>query len=196
MAIVWVDIETTGLDPVKHYVLEVAAVITDDKLVEIDRFERVIRYAWAERMLVKWGAGQNASAYDVDPFVLEMHAKNGLWQASADAAAGPGFVDRELAAFITGTVGAIGEKAGPQLGGSTISFDRAFLKADLPLTHATLHYRNVDVTTLNELSRRFWSSVYEARPRNPIAAHRAMADVEESLNVARHYVNALGPVIS
>jgi oligoribonuclease len=198
--IVFCDLETGGLDPEKHPVLEVALVITDDALADVPKgaISRVVYWAPAPYMLVEDPTRLAAEArfYDVDPFVLDMHTKNGLWQASATSEHTLASTDAMLHAFIRERCGdAIGEKKGPQLGGNTISFDRAFLKRHLPLTHATLHYRNVDCTTLNEMARRFWPAVYEGRPRaaKDAAAHRAEADVMESVELARYYAKALGP---
>jgi oligoribonuclease len=199
--IVFCDLETTGLDPEKHAVLEVALVITDDALADVPKgaISRVVHWPRARFMLngnEYFGPDRCAEAHDVDPFVLDMHTKNGLWQASANSGDTLAAVDRSLATFITERCGgAVGEKKGPQLGGNTISFDRAFLKRHLPLTHATLHYRNVDCTTLNEMAKRFWPAVYEGRPRaaKDAAVHRAEADVMESVELARYYSKALCP---
>lgn len=187
--IVWIDLETTGLDVTKDVVLEVAAIITDDALVEIARFSEVCHWQLARGLL-------DGYTCNIDPYVVKMHTDNGLWLASSEATARRLTVDEWLETFIVKHVEAVGKKLGPQLGGSTINFDRAFLKAQFPLTHSTLHYRNVDVTTLNELARRFWPAVHAARPRNASAAHRAAADVEESLNLARYYTQALGPMLN
>lgn len=66
-------------------------------------------------------------------------------------------------------------------------FDRGFMRRCMPNAEAELHHRQLDVTSVNELMRRFNPAVYEARPKPPQSAHRAMDDVLESLAVARHY---------
>jgi oligoribonuclease len=90
----------------------------------------------------------------------------------------------------------IGEKKGPQLAGSTVGFDRAFMQVHLPKAHDLLHYRSLDVSSLNEFAKRFVPGVYESRPRGNggVPKHRAMDDILESLEVARHYSRRLGPV--
>ena len=75
----------------------------------------------------------------------------------------------------------------PQLAGNGIHFDRGFMRRCLRRAEAELHHRQLDVTSINELMRRFCPAIYEKRPRPPQAAHRAMDDVLESLEVARHY---------
>lgn len=197
--LVFLDLETSGLDPELHHVLEVAAVITDDAFVEIARFERVVYWNQSGEMLKPELEGRIAAVtwWHVDPFVLDMHTQNGLWHASAYAPpqSGAYYVDKALAEFIRAHCAETGEKSGPQLAGNTISFDRAFLAGHFPLAHSLLHYRNLDVTTLNEMARRFWPAVHAARPA-PGKAHRAMADCLESLQTARYYRDALGPSLT
>lgn len=187
--LVWTDLETTGLDPDTCRVLEVAAIVTDDNLVEVARFHRVVYWLHDEK--------DDALLH---PAVREMHTKNGLLDDVMSLEAQQPFqVDAEFAAFIrlygvqtvtspemTATV------VKPQLAGSTISFDRGFMAKWMKTSLAELHYRNVDVSTLNELARRFWPDVYAARPKNEVIAHRGMADIEESIRVCKHYINAFG----
>lgn len=197
--IIFLDLETSGLRANAHRVLECCAIATDDALVELARFTAVAHWAFACHMInpSRVVCEHSAKVHDVDPYVLEMHTKNGLWSASAASTLALSDVDRLLVGFITeacATAGvAPGEKTGPQLAGNTISFDRAFLQVDLPQAHALLHYRNVDVTTLNEMARRFWPAVHAGRPK-PGAAHRAEADCVESLETARYYAGALQPI--
>lgn len=199
--LVWLDTETTGLDPTKHALLEVACIITDDKLQEVARFESVVGYPVGPD-------GKRVEFHETDEFVRNMHTANGLWDDIRKAFGsgdylGVNEVDAKLAAFIRlHAVRVVTDEKGrksverPQLAGSTISFDRAFMKAYLPRAEAELHYRNLDVSSLNEMARRCWPDVHKARPNNPNVAHRAMADVEESLRVARYYATALGPAIA
>lgn len=175
--IVWIDTETTGLQPAKERLLEVACVVTDDKLNEVGRYEAVTN----EAKFVDFA--------NVDPYVIDMHFKNGLWEASLKSPVARWVADTELVRFL-------GQHCPGkhQLGGSTISFDRGFIEVHLPLTNEHLHYRNIDVTTFNEIARRFWPEVHEARPRSAETKHRAMDDILESLNVMRYYTSKLGPI--
>lgn len=188
--LVWIDLETTGLKATKEHVLEVAAIVTGDNLLEIARFHRVVYSPHAARVL-----DGHADFAGIEQIVVDMHTKTGLWRESYLGMA-IGSVDRDLAAFITEhaiILDTNGKRHLPQLAGSTISFDRAFLDARLPKAHDCLHYRNLDVTTLNELARRLWPAMHEARPRTG-AAHRAMADIEESIAVCKFYAESLGPL--
>ncbi len=185
--LLWVDLETRGLVATKEKLLEVDAIMTDDALVEVARFHRVTDQA------------RYTDFTKVDPYVLQMHKDNGLWGESLTAGIDGALhnVSNDLMKFIRDNCPEIepqegGAKKGPQLAGSTISFDRSFLQTHLPFAHGCLHYRNFDTTTLNELARRFWPKVHDARPRSGDKRHRAMADVEESLMVARYYASTFG----
>lgn len=194
--LVWIDLETTGLDASKERILEVACIITDDALNEVARFERVTDEA------------QRTDFSKVNSYVIEMHFTNGLWRESLLAKKSENkldMVDRALASFIwehgcIKKLNANGEVdlvsvVNPQLAGSTISFDRAFLAKHLHRSHDVLHYRNVDVSSFNEVAKRVWPAVYEGRPRDSAGAtHRAMSDINDSLRVMRYYIEKLGPV--
>jgi len=232
--LVWLDLETTGLDPLEEDVLEVAVIVTDDALNERACFQRVIYSPIADRVLSRvpefdeklraLAAGYNnidlglivecyrfhdTGKQDVDPFVVKMHTDNGLWQEVRRGQA-LATVDADLARFIEehahqhvevkdtrGPIPKITSRLDkPQLAGSSISFDRGFLAAHFPKTLDTLHYRNLDVSTLNEVARRFWPSTYEGRPRAANDAHRGMKDIEVSLASLRYYLSVLAVVES
>jgi oligoribonuclease len=229
VTIAFIDCETTGLDARRGELLEVACIITDDRLVEIARAEWVIQSHVAavtyEELTLLYGTtdATQASDYDrvaervrvrtatdldINGHVVAMHDKNGLWLESAGSTLRRYQVDGALAAFIREhghrmievpvkgnpeQVELVLDK--PQLGGSTISFDRAWLDAHAQLAIAELHYRNLDMTTMNELAKRFWPPVYAARPSaGKDSRHRAMDDIELSIAGLRYYVNALGPI--
>lgn len=216
--LVFLDLETTGLDPHTDHVLEVACIVTDDTLVEKARFERVIYSKYADRALPRcreiqsiinglltrgeshviqdrdWWAHRTGER-DLDGYVAKMHWENGLWE-KVRRGENIDIVDADLADFIQLHAHHVVETRvdKPQLAGSTISFDRGFLASRLPRSLAELHYRNLDVSTFNETAKRFWKPVYEARPKAEKAAHRGMADIEASIRVLRHYLASLVPV--
>ncbi len=193
--LVWIDLETTGLNCAKDKILEIACIITDDKLNEVAQWECVT------------GEARNMLLSDVYRRVLEMHVHNGLWNASLLSGVGTAWADLQLSEFIIqhavtsrqlpvprGTQ--THEAVYPQLAGSTVSFDRNFMEKYLPKSFNQLHYRNLDVSSINVMAKNFWPKVFEGRPRaGADAAHRAMPDIAESLNVARYYAGALGPIV-
>lgn len=208
--LVWLDLETTGLDPREQIILEVAAIVTDDQLNEVARYQHTVHYEQAHKFIDLTGDETDeqlkelSDNHDIHPNVLRMHAKNGLWKAVAatdEVQDSRSNVERDFVKFLE--TQAVEQRAEngivteikPQLAGSTISFDRNFLLYEMPDVLDKLHYRNVDVSTLNELARRFWPGVYASRPNNETKAHRGMADVEESLRVCKHYLGMLKPAV-
>jgi oligoribonuclease len=177
----FLDIETTGLDVEHDDVLEIACLVTDDRLDEVARYHAVVMAC--------------CEFYALPEVVRDMHTKSGLWVEANGSDAKPLLlVDMELAAFLRQHAVKIEcDDVGkttlvrPQLAGNGIHFDRGFMRRCLRKAEAELHYRQLDVTSVNELARRFWPDAYNARPRPTQSAHRAMDDVEESLAVARHY---------
>lgn len=164
--IVWIDTETTGLSARHERLLEVAAIATNDDLVEVARYQAVTDQA------------RGLDFTKVDPYVLEMHCKNGLWGESIARGKPLGDVTTTLANFIlchsvivpaqlaTPEHPATVERViAPPLGGSTVSFDREFLKEHCPAAAKLLHYHHIDITSFNEMAKRAWPSVYAARPR-------------------------------
>lgn len=190
MPLLFLDLETTGLDPKNDDVLEVAAVVMSDDLeTEIARYGSVIA----------WDASKHTRP--IDPFVVAMHTKNNLWVECLAAVRTPvhrpghdlsrAAVNARLRDFIVANGCGGGERSGAQLAGNSIHFDRAFMREYLPLSLAELHYRQLDVTSINELARRVWPDVFAGRPSAP-PVHRALPDVEHSIETARYYARALG----
>ena len=142
--LVWTDIETTGLDRDTCALLEVAAIVTDDALNEVARFERTLYYqnACGITEMCQLSDADVGHHFLIDKKVVEMRRKNGLW---ADCRYGQArdTVDRDFAEFIqkyATEVKEFPEEKGldrlqtikPQLAGSTISFDRGFIEKQLP----------------------------------------------------------------
>ena len=182
LMLAFLDLETSGLDVEHDDVLEVACLVIDDRLVqEVARYHAVIR--------------TKLKFYEMPEVVRDMHTKSGLWaEVKDDKIARPlKTIDQELAEFLRAHAVKIeqdGDRSTlvrPQLAGNGIHFDRGFMRRCLRRAEAELHHRQLDVTSINELMRRFCPVIYEARPKPPQSAHRAMDDVLESLAVARHY---------
>ncbi|HET8603292.1 MAG TPA: oligoribonuclease [Marmoricola sp.] len=172
--LVWIDCEMTGLDLEKDALIEVAALVTDfDLNVLGDGVDLVIAPA----------AGAVDQMID---FVRDMHTSSGLLDelsgglAMADAEAAVLDYVRE---FCT-------EGSRPPLAGNTIATDRAFLARDMPQLESFLHYRNVDVSSIKELARRWYPRAYYNAPEKS-GNHRALADIRESIEELRYYREAI-----
>lgn len=173
--LVWTDLETTGLNPDKDLILEIAMVVTDDHLNELAVGSWVTDQAQCRRLS------------DLHPVVQEMHLNNGLWNLSREHGEDMGRVRKAMRTFLSN---AGVEPATAQLAGSTISFDRSFLRRHFPEIENHLHYRNLDVSSVNEIARRFWPDVWEKRPgKDKASNHRAMDDIRQSIETLKYYVN-------
>jgi oligoribonuclease len=171
--LVWIDCEMTGLDVEIDELVEVAVVITDFDLNILDPgFTIVIK--------------PDQSALDnMGDFVRDMHTKSGLLEAIPD---GVSLADAEFAVheYILKFVPA--EQQAP-LAGNTIGTDRTFLAKYMPRVDRHLHYRNVDVSSIKELSRRWFPRVYFNAPAKD-GGHRALADILESIRELEYYRRA------
>ena len=169
----WVDVETTGLDPRHEKLLEVALVITDDNLDEVACAEGVIRFT----------PGTWVRADAIDPYVVEMHTKSGLWKSCGSDGA-------ELVNDLEDRLVAIARAhfdGRPPMCGSTVSFDRAFLREFMPRLEAMFGYRHVDVSSLGELASKWYPSAWAERPRPGDVAHRAMPDIRGTIGLMRYW---------
>lgn len=175
--IAWIDLETTGLDPRSRTVVEVGCIVTDDGLSEYARFSAVTDACyWAE----------------MDEAASEMHRRSGLDTLSSRDGEDGSVIDIRFAAFLGRFTSAENR---PVLAGSSVHFDREFMRYHLPRSLSCLHYRNLDVSTLTETARRFWPAVYDGRPelKPEDRPHRAIDDLEATLKLFRYYLGALGP---
>lgn len=176
--IVWTDIETTGLDERTGQILEVAMVVTDDELVEQRAYEIVI-----------WQDGDPSAC--MDAVVLEMHTKNGLLHElehdSKTAVRGVAFAERTLIEWLLSTpLAAVKDYRGVPLAGSTVGFDRRWLRHHMPRLEGMFSHRSIDVSSVTELAKRWGMPIYEGRPKST-ERHRALVDVRGSIELLRYY---------
>ena len=169
--IVWVDLEMTGLDPSRHVIVEVAALVTDAELNIIDEGVDLVVHA------------TDAELAEMDDFVTQMHSDNGL----LDDIKASTFSLAEAEDAVLGLVEKHCDPAHPApLAGNSIATDRTFIRAQMPRLDAALHYRMIDVSTVKELSRRWFPKAYFNQPQKGMA-HRALADIVESIRELDYY---------
>jgi oligoribonuclease len=172
--LVWIDCEMTGLDLEVDELVEIAVVITDFELEPLDPgFQIVIRPS-------------EAALAHMNEFVTQMHTTSGLIEEI------PGGVT--LADAQEQTLAYIRRFAPLQnkapLAGNTIGTDRMFLAKYMPAVDQWLHYRSVDVSSIKELSRRWYPRVYMHAPAKD-GGHRALADIRESIRELAYYRDAV-----
>ena len=172
--LVWIDCEMTGLDLGADALVEVAALVTDfDLNVLGDGVDLVIK--------------PPAEALDqMGDFVREMHEKSGLLTELDD-----GITLQEAEAQVLAYIKQhCPDGSRPPLAGNTVATDRAFIARDMPALETFLHYRIVDVSSIKELSRRWYPRAYFAAPTKR-GNHRALADIQESIEELRYYREAV-----
>jgi oligoribonuclease len=164
----------TGLDPVIDQLVEVAVVITDYSLQLLDPgFDIVI-------------APSPEALANMGDFVRDMHTSSGLLDELSSGVSLPE-AEKAVLDYITAFVPDAGSAP---LAGNTIGTDRMFIQKDMPLVHDHLHYRNIDVSTIKELSKRWFpKSYYQSPDKN--GGHRARADILESIRELDYYRSAV-----
>jgi oligoribonuclease len=172
--LVWIDCEMTGLDYVADALVEIACVVTDYELNPLgDGVDLVIK--------------PPAEALEqMDDFVRDMHEKSGLL-TELDSGITLADAEQQVLAYVRQHCE---EGSRPPLAGNTVGTDRAFISRDMPDLDAFLHYRIVDVSSIKELSRRWYPRAYFAAPVKR-GNHRALADILESIEELRYYRAAI-----
>lgn len=182
--LIWVDIETTGLDPAVDLILEVAVTVTNGELEGLGAGEWVI--AHPSGVYFSGDGGINYPPH-MNPDAVIMHAGNGLLQEVARSTTTLADAEVEILRLLVDCQVPVREAP---LCGNSVHFDRAFLARHLPLLDRWAHYRHVDVSTLGTLTRIWWP---EARPEAIPSNHRATPDVAASIESLRRYRRLLWP---
>jgi oligoribonuclease len=174
--LIWIDLEMTGLDPQSDSILEIATIVTDARLeVVAEGPEFAIHHPLARlQAMDEWNRTQ--------------HGKSGLWQRVLDSTV-------DLAAAETATLAFLAQHvpAGKSpICGNSICQDRRFLVRLMPRLEAYFHYRNLDVSTVKELARR-WAPAIGAGFRKD-SQHTALSDVRDSIAELRYYRGFMGPL--
>ncbi|MGE5492688.1 MAG: oligoribonuclease [Actinomycetota bacterium] len=167
--LVWLDMEMTGLNPDSDRILELAIVVTDSNLEMV-----------AESPV--WVVHQSDAVLDaMDDWNKKTHGRSGLLDRVKATRHDDAMVEAEALEFMKKYVG---ERQSPMCGNS-ICQDRRFMARYMPGLEAWFHYRNLDVSTLKELCKRWTPEVYKGFKKQ--GKHTALADIYESIEELRYY---------
>lgn len=165
------DLEMTGLEPAKHVIVEIATLITDDDLNIVAEGPDLVVHQPEEMLAL------------MEPVVVDMHTKSGLIEAIRTSTI---TLEEAGAATLEFIKQWVPQQRTVPLCGNSIGMDRRFLDAYLPEIEHWLHYRSIDVSSIKELSRRWYPGLNNSRPFK-VGTHRALDDIRESINELRFY---------
>ncbi|MET7963426.1 oligoribonuclease [Micromonospora zamorensis] len=169
--LVWIDCEMTGLDLGRDKLIEVAALVTDPDLNVLGDGVDVVIHA-------------DEAALEAMPEIVQtMHAKSGLTEEVRRSAVTLAEAEDLVLDYVRTFVK---DPRTAPLCGNSIATDRGFIARDMPRLDAHLHYRLIDVSSIKELCRRWYPRVYFGQPQKGLA-HRALADIRESIRELEYY---------
>ncbi|MFG1496794.1 oligoribonuclease [Saccharospirillum sp. HFRX-1] len=167
--LIWVDLEMTGLDPDSDRILEIATVVTDKDLNVLAEGPTLVVHQ------------SDALLDGMDEWCTTHHGQSGLTQRVKDSDLSEAEVEQQTLDFLNEWV----EPGASPLCGNSIWQDRRFLIRYMPKLDSYCHYRNIDVSTLKELARRWRPDVLDGVHKK--GSHRALDDILDSINELRHY---------
>ncbi|GAB3699360.1 oligoribonuclease [Saccharopolyspora tripterygii] len=167
----WIDCEMTGLELGKDALIEIAALVTDADLNILGEGVDIVIHADDEVL-----AG-------MPEVVRDMHDRSGLTEEVRASTVTLAQAEQQVLEFIRQYVP---DARSAPLAGNSIATDRGFIARDMPELDAHLHYRMVDVSSVKELCRRWYPRIYYAQPEKGLA-HRALADIRESIRELAYY---------
>ncbi|MBW2223333.1 MAG: oligoribonuclease [Deltaproteobacteria bacterium] len=173
-AIVWMDMEMSGLEPETERILEVAVLVTDGELKVVAEGPNLVLHQ------------PDAVLEAMDEWNTSHHGQSGLTKRVRESTIDETQASAALLAFLAEHT----KKRKAPLAGNSIHQDRRFVARYLPEVEDWLHYRNVDVSTIKELAQRWYPKRYSGRPTKK-GSHRAMDDLLESIEELKYYRKAL-----
>ncbi|WP_210397562.1 oligoribonuclease [Motiliproteus sediminis] len=167
--LIWIDLEMTGLDPDNDRIIEIATLVTDANLNLLAEGPTIAVHQ------------PDALLDGMDEWCTRQHGQSGLTERVRNSTISEAEAEAQTLAFLRQYVD---ERASPMCGNS-ICQDRRFLYRYMPKLEHFFHYRNLDVSTLKELARRWRPDVLAGVKKS--GAHLAMDDIKDSVNELRHY---------
>lgn len=169
--LVWIDCEMTGLRLDQDKLIEVAALVTDSDLNVLGEGVDIVIHADDDALAA------------MPKVVADMHAHSGLTDEVRRSTVTMEQAQAEVLAYIREHIPVAGTAP---LAGNSIATDRGFISRDMPELDSHLHYRMIDVSSIKELCRRWYPRIYFGQPEKGLA-HRALADIKESIQELRYY---------
>ncbi|MDV8079680.1 oligoribonuclease [Rhodococcus sp. IEGM 1370] len=169
--LVWIDCEMTGLDLSKDKLIEIAALVTDSELNILGEGVDIVIHA------------DDDALANMPAVVTDMHAKSGLTDEVRASTVTLEEAEERVLAYIKEHVPVAGTVP---LAGNSIGTDRGFISRDMTALDTYLHYRMIDVSSIKELARRWYPRIYYGQPPKGLA-HRALADIKESIKELQYY---------
>ena len=172
--LIWIDLEMTGLDPDTDSVIEIATLVTDSQLnILAEGPELAIAHPLARLEAM-------------DEWNRNTHGRSGLWQRVLDSQVDMAQAQAQTIEFLSHWVPA----GKSPICGNSICQDRRFLVRHMPRLERYFHYRNLDVSTVKELARRWSPALLEGFAK--VGAHTALSDIRESVKELAHYRQHMG----
>jgi oligoribonuclease len=167
--LVWIDLEMTGLDPQSDHIIEIATIVTDSSL-ELLAEGPVVAIHQPEDVLAR-----------LDDWNRETHGASGLLKRVRESRVDAATAEARTLEFLA----AYAEPGASPMCGNSICQDRRFRAREMPMLEKFFHYRNLDVSTLKELARRWAPQVLEGVKK--ASTHLALDDIRESIQELEHY---------
>jgi oligoribonuclease len=166
--LIWIDLEMTGLDPEKHAIVEIASIITDDQLNVVAEGPDIVIH-------------QTDSVLSaMEPWSLEHHQASGLLDRIKASPHSCARAEAETLTFLSRFC----QKGASPLCGNSIGQDRRFLVKQMPTLEDFFHYRNIDVSSVKELVKRWYPNLPQFKKEK---THLALSDIKESIDEMLYY---------